>query len=511
MPQPSSEPDKYTIDDMMNRLKGRDSSGKDPELVTRTDGSQAMKVRKRRRRTNQAVNKETIRNGRLQIIQIAGFVIVVVLLGLAAGIGILYANSSNFRESLISKLEATSGAQVKLDRFRMNPVAANANGVSLEWPGGNALARLDLTSVAAKIAPASFTGKSFAGEEIVASEGTLLLSAPDAAEPARFMPKPGEGTPVKFSRYSVPSLDIRFGEGKWAGVLGKTEASLFPSTMAGQGEIRLSGGLLQVPGWPAMTLDRSYIKVRNSEFQIRNMRLNVPETSEKRNSKNGFIDFSGSISPLDADGSHTLTAKTEQFYLAYIIGGDLGRFFVGSVDSKEIPDSNFLNFNPKSPESAMLKMTLTNSFDSRIDLGGFKFLSMLALTIGEGWYEFPNFDDNVELVVKRVGGSVELTDINLVSRGKMVIRGMMSNGDGGRVSGKLRVGIPQTTLAAAKDEKLRVMFGQVREDYRWLDLELGGTAAMPADNFKELYDNITIPKKQKEQSQDSFESLIEGE
>ena len=280
MPPPSSEPDKYTIDEMMDRLKGRNSSDKEPELVTRTDGSQAMKVRKRRRRTNQAVNSETKRNRRVQIIQITGFVVVVVLLGLAAGIGILYANSSNFRESLVSKLQASSGAEVKLNRFRMNPVAANTNGVSLKWPEGNALASLDLTSVAAKIAPASFTGKSFAGEEIVASKGVLVLRAPNAEESSRLVPKPAGRIPVKFSRYSVPVLDIRFGEGQGRkGSLEKTEASLYPSTTAGQAEVRLRGGLLQMPGWPEMALDRSYVKVKDSEFQIKTMRFNIPEAT----------------------------------------------------------------------------------------------------------------------------------------------------------------------------------------------------------------------------------------
>jgi hypothetical protein len=512
MPPPSSEPDKYTIDEMMDRLKGRNSSDKEPELVTRTDGSHAMKVRKRRRRTNQAVNSETKRNKRVHIIQITGFVVVVVLLGLAAGIGILYANSSNFRESLVSKLQAASGAEVKLNRFRMNPVAANTNGVSLKWPEGNALASLDLTSVAAKIAPASFTGKSFVGEEIVASKGMLVLRVPNTEESSRLVPKPSGRIPVKFARYSVPSLDIRFGEGKgWNSSLGKTEASLYPSTTAGQAEIRLRGGLLQISGWPEMVLDRSYIKVRNSEFQIKTMRLNIPEAPDNRSLKTGFIDFSGSIFPLKGDGSHRLAAKMERFRLPFLIGGDLGRFFFGNVDTKEIAASNFLSFAPESPEAASLEMTITNTVDSRIDISGFGFLSVLSIALDERWYEFPNFEDDVTLVVKRAGGKVEISDINLVNRGRMALRGTISNGDGGKIIGNLRVGIPETILAAAPDAKLKMMFGQLKDGYHWMDLEIGGTAAIPADNFKELYEKLSVPEEEEQPSQDSFEKLIEGQ
>lgn len=511
MPQPSREPEKYTIDEMMDRLKARDSSDKQPELVTRSDGSQAMKVKKRKRRSNQAVNEETKRNRRVQIAQIAGFVVVLVLLGLAAGIGILHANSKGFREDLVSKLRATSGADVKLDQFRMNPVAAHANGALFSWPPGNALESLELKTVTAKIAPTSFAGKTFGGEEIVAVAGKLIMKAPAESVPARQVPKPEGGLPVSFSRYSVPSLDISFGE---FGSLTQAEVSLYPSTAAGQAEIRLRGGLLQFANWPPMNLDRSYVRVRAGDFQVQSLRFQMPEAANRR-SMEGFIDFSGTLSPLAAGDQQTLAVKLEAFLLPYLIGGDLGRFFNGRVDSKDIPDSNFLSFDPGLPESALLELTVTSSVDSRIDLSGFKFLQMLAVFFDDRWYEFPNFDDDVAMVVKRSGGKVSVTDINLVQRGRMAVRGAITNGEGGKVSGNLRIGIPETTISAAKDTKLSNMFGQAREGYSWVDLEIGGTAALPLDNFRSLYMETSPPEEAGEgdgegDDRDSFDDLIEG-
>jgi hypothetical protein len=511
MPEPSSEPEKYTIDEMMDRLKARDSHEKEPELVTRADGSQAMKVKKRRRRTNQAVNEETKRNRRVQIAQIAGFVVVLILMGLAAGIGILYANSVGYRKSLVTKLEESSGAEVQLDQFRMNPLAAHANGASMAWPEGNALESLELKKVSAKIAPSSFTGKTFGGEEIVAISGKLMLRNPQAEDPARRVPKPVGGGAVSFSRYSVPSLDVSFGE---AGSLNKAEVSLYPSTVAGQGEIRLTGGVLQFANWPPMNLDRSYIKVRNSNFQIQSLRFQIPEASNRRMS-GGSIDFSGTLSPLNPGAPQTLAAKLESFLLPYLIGGDLGRFFLGRVDTSDIPDSNYLSFDPGSPEAALLEFTVSNSLDSRIDLTGFKFLQMLSIAFDDRWYEYPNFDDEVGMVVKRSGGKVSITDINLVHRGRMAVRGFMSNGEGGRISGKLRIGIPETTISATKDDRLQNMFGQVREGYRWAELEISGTTAAPEDDFRSLYlatsTGVEPGDEGQEAPQDSFEDLIEGD
>ncbi|QTN30968.1 hypothetical protein HZ994_01035 [Akkermansiaceae bacterium] len=515
MPEPSSEQEKYTIDEMMDRLKGRDTSGKSPELVTRPDGSQAMKVKKRRRRTNQAVNSETKRNHRVQIIQIAGFVVVVVLLSLAVGIGVLYANSASFRESLLGKMEDASGAEMSLTQFRMNPANANANAAKLLWPGGNALSEITLGNITAKISPSSFLGNEFGGEEVVAAKGTLVLAAPTQGEPARHKPGSGE-MPVKFRRYSVPSLEVFFGNAPGnRRYLKGTEASFFPSTAAGQAEIRLLGGLLEFDGWPLAALDRSYIKVKGGSFQIQSMRFTVPKAANERKPEKGFIDFSGNLRPLEIGATHTIEANVREMPLPYLAGADLGRFFLGTVDSKEIPDSNFLTIPPDEVEQALLDLTLTNSLDSRIDLGGFRFLSQLAKALDDRWYEFPNFTDNVGIVLKRRGGEVNLSEINMVSRGRMAVRGNVSNGNAGAITGTLRVGIPETTVAASKNKRLDLLFGSLREGYRWVDIEVGGTSAVPADNFLELYNKAAESPREEESpapkpGPDSFEDLIDG-
>ncbi|MDE0835864.1 MAG: hypothetical protein OSA84_05875 [Akkermansiaceae bacterium] len=516
MPEPSSsEPEKYTIDEMMDRLKGRNSSEDQPELVTRSDGSQAMKLKKRRRRTNQAVNEETKRNQRVHVAQIAGFVILVVLLGLAVGISIIYANSSSFRESLIAKFEDASGAKVSLIQFRMNPATANANKVVMEWPEGNPLGRLEVISAVAKIAPASFIGKAFSGEEIVGDKGQLVLRAPSEGAASRGSPKSEGEAPVNFSRYSIPFLDIQFGEkaGSRRALKG-SEVSIFSSSASGQAEIRLRGGLLEFDAWPPMQLDRSYIKVRNASFQIKSMRFVVPKSPSQRSDDEGFVDFSGTIRPLESGTSHTLEAKVQELRLPYLIGADLGRFFLGTVDSKEIPDSNSLTFSPDSPESSTLELTLTNSLGSRIDLGGFKFLSQLSVALDDRWYEFPNFEDTVTLVVRRRSGEVEMSGINIVNGGRMAIQGSIWNGEGGVITGKLRVGLPETTIAAAPNKRLNLMFGRVREGFRWIDLEVGGTTALPVDNFKDLYtkaaETPAAEPAEKEGDPDNFENLIDG-
>ncbi len=516
MSDQSSEPEKYSLDEMMDRLKGREDEAKaSGELVTRSDGSQAMKVKRRRRRTNQTVNKETRRNKRVQILQITGFMVVLAVLGLAAGIGIIYANSTAFRDGLTSKTETASGANVKLNQFRMNPATANSNRVILEWPGGNVLENLDVRNVVAKIAPASFLGKAFSGEEIIANTGDLILKAPVEGQPI-LMAEPADGkSPVQFHRYSVPVLNMFFGgEKRSTNVLEKTEASFFPGGAAGQGELRLNGGLLKAEGWPPLALDRSYMKFRGKDLEVKSMRFGIPAGPNEKTADQGFINFSGTIQPLDPSVSHALAVELSSFRLSYLLGADLGRFFLGRLETVETPDSNFLLITPGSTDSAKLELAATSALGSRIDISGFKFLPSLANYLADRWYELPSFDDGATMLVSRSGDNVELKEIAMEKRGQMALRGSISNGEAGQIRGQLRVGIPAGMISTAGSKALDGMFGQVREGYRWVDLEIGGTSAVPTDNFTALFNAAKVNAEAKASDAvepDTFESLIKPE
>ena len=96
----------------------------------------------------------------------------------------------------------------------------------------------------------------------------------------------------------------------------------------------------------------------------------------------------------------------------------------------------------------------------------------------------------------------------------MVVRGELFSGEGGMIKGKLRIGIPESTVTAAGDKKIAKMFGDVLEGYRWIEVEISGTGAMPEDNFMTLYMDNSSQKPSSDREgmpQDSFEELIKGE
>ena len=518
MSDQSSEPDKYSLDEMMDRLRGRDGEGSsEGELVTRADGTRAMKVKKRRRRTDQAVNKETQRNQRVQILQIAGFVILVVVLGLVAGIGIVYANSSPFRDDLISKVESTSGAKVEFKQFRINPATANSNLVTFDWPAGNVLSSLQLQGIVGKIAPACFLGKAFTGEEIVAVNGELVLRKPVAGEAVRNSEKVAGAPVVRFDRYFTPLLDIYFGDEKSSlSMLSKTEASLFPGSVPGHGELRLSGGALNMAGWPALALDRSYMIFNGQDLDVKSLRLEIPVAAKQKGGDPGYIELSGIVQPLESKATQSLAVELHSFRVSYLLGADLGRFFLGRVDTDEVSEKNFLSLPVGKAESAAIELSTSNSPGSRMDLSGFPFLANLSRLLEERWYELPNFDDHVSMVISRKGESVEIKEFALEERGRMAVRGTISNGEAGQISGKIMVGVPESTILVRKSELLERIFARTGEGFRWIDLEIGGTSAAPTDNFLDLFSGAKVGVENSEQNTqsqevDSFESLISPE
>ena len=90
------EPDQYSIDQIMERLKrnrGSEPASDDGELVTRPDGSQALRVRKRKRRSHQPHKEQQLKKRRTHVIQLAASLILVALFFLGASIALVYSNS----------------------------------------------------------------------------------------------------------------------------------------------------------------------------------------------------------------------------------------------------------------------------------------------------------------------------------------------------------------------------------------------------------------------------------
>ncbi len=487
-----SEPEKYSIDEMMERLKSHppEGQGSDGELVTRADGSQAVRVRKRKRRSQQPHKEQHQHTRRSRMIQVSSALILLLLLIFIAGVAIVVANSAPFREKTIHQIATSSGATVEMEQFRMNPTSANAERVALSWPDGNALQNLVLRTVRADVSLTSFLGQGLAGDDLMAAEGTLQLRASPAEKSPRFATALAEPAPLRFNRYAITKAQMLLGDPAAPFIRTQNvEVSFYPVSVSDRAQLLLSGGEVTIHGWPKLRLDRSHIEFRDALMDIVGMRLHH-ETDVR-----GVLELSGTVAPYVALAPSTLSLHLESFLLGGIVGPELGRLFSGRIDSQPNDPTNALTVALGREPEVSLALAFCNSPASSIEVNGFPFLFGLSQVLSDDWFEHPVFESDVRGAIRRAGGRVTLRDLNLETKGRLAIRGALSATAEQKLSGKLEVGVATAMIKSSKSRVLDALFGPPSEGFRWLTLQIGGTTVVPTDNFKELF-QATAPSKQ---------------
>ncbi|MCU0751757.1 MAG: hypothetical protein MUF86_07310 [Akkermansiaceae bacterium] len=490
MPAPS-EPEKYSIDEMMDRLKNRPDEEplEDGELVIRADGSRAIKVRKRKRRSHQPHKELLKKTRRARMIQVAAALLLILMAAFAVASAIVYSNSAPFREGVIRMIRETAGAEVQLEEFRVNPSNAVAGRLVLKWPDGGILRDLTVRGISASISPAFFFGKSIQGEEVNSSEGTLNLGAPSVLTPPTPGKSPEKPSPIHFKRYAIPRLSVRMGDpARPAATLYESEASYQADSNNGRPQLLLNRGQILQPGWPKLRMDRAHIEFRDREIDLVFMRL------LHENDSSGMMELVGTVSPYNTDRPSTLDIRMASFLLSGIAGPDLGQIFAGRVDTRSKVKSNYLAFTPGSETGVTLAVTFRNALNSSLEVQGFPFLTHLALMLGDNWYDRPAFETEATGTLRRQGAVVTLEDLHLEQKARMALRGNLTLAADRRLNGTLTLGLPEAMIKSSGHPKLEAMFGPDDGGFRWLTLKISGSGVKPADNFLEIAD-ATRPAK----------------
>ena len=477
-----SEPEKFSIDEIIDRLKqsSADEAQEQGELITRADGTQAVRVRKRKRRSQQPEKAVAGQQRRSRMIQVSAVLILLLAAALVFGSAIIYANSSSFREKIIRLIGDCSGAQVKLERLRINPARAVAGQVTLTWPEGNALRELAVRGASADIAPSSFFGNSLHGEEVSCSQGLLTVAVPKPGEPLRTGAALEGPSEVRFQRYAISKLQVRFGDPvlplAW---LEDSEASFQPNNAGGRPQLLLNRGVIHMLGWPKLRLDRSHIEFPVGELNIVGMRL-LPE-----NDNLGTIELTGAVSPYAIDQSSVLSVRLESFPLPEIAGTDMGRLVSGRISSVTVP-TNTLSLQGAPDLTPVLTVTFQNPLASPVQIHHFPFITQLARAMEDNWFESPIFEEDAKGMLVRSGSSVTLEGLDFRNKDRMAVRGTLTVTKDRKLSGALRVGITPAMVASAPNRNLDLLAGPVEDGFRWFDLKIGGTSNAPTDDFLRL-------------------------
>jgi len=485
----SKEPDNYSIDEMMVRLKRIPAEKEDNprELVTREDGTQVIRVRKRKRRSQQPQReREKIERKQKFARMLLLLVLLVMVVGLFSG-AVVYSNSSTFRNALVENINRSTGAESELVQFRMNPTGANANTLQLNWPEGFPIESIHTRGLRANTSIRSFFGGKFQGDELLVNQGTLTWRAPNSTQPVHHQ-APEFGN-IDFQRISISRLNILPGQDmRHMFRVRNSEASFYPNLgTGGNPQMRLNGGELQVHGLPKLNLQRALMEFRDDEIHLSFAEL-IHGTD-----KSGTFLLSGTLQPLDDASSATLVVETSSFNIEGILGERMARIIVGRIDSTGLDGASSLTVPIGNPSAGVLEIDFKSSFNTPMLFKGFNFLTELAMLLEEPWFEQPYFDSGVSGIIRRSGGSVEIRNFQAEHRNRMALRVNIRMEENGRLGGTIDVGLSPALVAAAPTRRLHSVISETSGGYRWISIEIGGNINAPTDNFMSIVDNPPSP------------------
>lgn len=505
MPSNPAEPEKYSLDEMLERLQGKQSPAEPEsggELVTRADGTQAIKVRRRKRRSVQPHKEEAKRTLRLRAIQISSLAVFIILLGLSFGALFVYSNSTPFRNKLIAKLSEATGAKTTLQQMRVTPAATRAVLADFQWPAGSTIKRLSITDVNAQTLIGGTVGSSWSANEISASRGSVEFGDAEPGQPTRFFPKPTGGSPVHFNRLAVNKLNLLVGSSTDPVIrLNETEATFYPGASGSKSSVRLYRGQSQIRDWPSFRLDRGLFESANgSDIEIVTLRL----LHELDNT--GSIELSGNLKPGSIASGQRLGVKMSSFNLNGIAGPSLGHLIAGRIDSAGSPESDVLEF---SKTGGSMSVNFTSSPNTLPKANNFPFLTKLSKITENPWFIDTTFRDVFTGTLHRDREKISMTGLNLLSRTHLWITGDLSIAPNDVLTGNLKVGLPEAVVNSSQNKGLASAFSESRDGFRWISLKISGTGSRPIDDFDEvtagaaaaggsegqdMFDRLTTPK-----------------
>ena len=466
----SSDTDNYSVDDMMARLKKGDrqkrQSDRDPEgeLITREDGTQVVKVRRRKRRSKQSSRRSSgsKTNPKLKWAILAGTVGLTVLL--TAGIIFIIAkyNGRHFKATTESTISELSGAtQTKLTQLRVSPVSANAQKAEITWDNQAFIKNASFRTIHANIKANSFFSRRWIGEDIVATSGKIILQEPSASAESIISEIV---SPYVFNAYRCNKLQLLFGSERGASSIQNLKASLRP-LVDGQHKIIFHDGILKVKTWPDMTIESGIINLKPNSADI-------DAILKSSKSHNGEILIAGNILK-NSSSPIALDIKAKNYPIQELLGKDLGWLIQGQLQSES---GTFSYSFDKLPSEALSFILPFNS--NELKCKGLPLFRELHQLIGEAAYVTPVFY-SCRGTLMRTSKGITINDLELINNNLLNIKGNLSVSAKGKLSGNLSVGIP----VSAFHRKAPAPFSEPKGGFHYLDITLNGTAKSPNDSL----------------------------
>lgn len=500
------EKDQYSLDEMMKALRDKEREKEEAgEMVTRSDGTLARKVKRRRRRSEQP-NKTTSEGQRKRLMAKVVMVAVLVLAGFLVTLFlIIHQNSKGFREKLEEQTADWTGAEVELGGFKRLPFSCQIKEARFQWGPGSYVQDLRVRKVNGDVGFLSFLGARPGGLRLGGGSGEMTVHTPEG-EWQGIALREEEEFPFDFDQYFCEALDVNFGE---ESPLSLRDTGVILSYEGGEGyQVTLDEGVLSLQGWEDFNVSNALLRFKEGKMEVKS--LSLEHVRKDGLTFGSRMDLSGDIE-LEADKLAQLDLQTDHFPLESLIGKQLSRFFTGSVISSEGKILFILGRN----EFEEVKVDFKGDAAQVL---GFPFTNNLQAIFADQGFEQLEFNEGITrtplsgtLRVRPSGMALE--KLRMAKQGKIRLEGDLLIGADGQIRGRFKLALNRFFLSSHPKLKTSpLLAGTEDSGYVEVEFPLGGTVDDPRDGFLRaigLDSGSIAPRPANNGSQKIWDQLLE--
>lgn len=489
-PFPSGpEKEQYSLDEMMKALRDKEREKEaQGEMVTRSDGTIARKVKRRRRRTEQP-NKFTPEGEKKRLlVKVVIAATLVLVLFLSVLFLILMQNSKGHRDKLAQQASEWSGAEVELKGLKRLPFSVSLKEANFKWDQSSFVRSLELNSIKGDVRFLNYLGARPSGLEIGGKKGLLMLAMPTAVgESGESLDE--DEFPFGFDQYYCSSLDVLFGTDA---PIGFSDVSAIFSYVGGDGyQVTLDEGAFRVDGWEEFPVSKGVIRFNDGVLNLVSLSLKHP--TDDGISLASDLELSGEVL-LEPGRKSTLEIATEKFPMGVLVGKQLSRFFTGSI----VASSGKVDFTVGNDYFDEVEIDLQASSSKMMRLPFLANLHSLFPDHNLDILEFHEGITNSPIVgtVRVRPEGVALENFELSEKGKVSLKGSLVVANDGRIGGRFEIFINRFYLSS--QDRFKNSPHLVGSDTTGLvnfSFDVGGTFDQPTDTFLQVIgvDSTTLP------------------
>ena len=469
-------------------VKKRSNRAEGSERVIREDGSEAIKVKSKKRRSIQPRKEKEKKSNKRKVILIAVTVALLLMSVIAFSVLLGYYNGNVFKSKVTETIVNASGAEVELGKLDVSPATAKLSKIDLSWSGKDTLIKtLKIKGVNADYGMLGFVGGGWGGSAVGIDQANITLQMRKNNPTLNTtLERPVD---FKFGLYRCSELNINFGKDSlWSFKKGSLSHRVSEES---DYQFSIDSGDFKVPKFGNFKVQAGLVSFAADRAQLY---LGLMSEDQK-----GSLSVDGTLG-YNQDSAVDLKTELRDYPLRDWIDPRARRFFNGEIQSGK----GVFKMKLGDTDSFDITTTITSRL---IRVNNFEFIKTLSEHLQEEYYRKPDFVNESKMMIKWTKGRIEFSDIDLRQDTQMRIRGNFTIDKNNQMSGKIKVGLPVMVISTKRGKALNKVFNENDGEYIWANIIITGKATAPEDNLDEMLQNTSAEEKEVKGDEDgeSFE------